>query len=159
MQHDGAPAEAEHVAVRGFVINTARWGRRHRPRHRRVQCLFGRGEHRPWSRLGATDERRVGSPGHDGRWGPLRHGRGRADVVVVEVTEHDPFDVAGAPAELLKRAGDDRRAVRPPGIDDGDPVGAQPEVAVERVRHRRRDADAKQVIRQGLNIGIADHDA
>jgi hypothetical protein len=80
-------------------------------------------------------------------------------MVVVEVTEHDPFDVTGAPAELLNRAGDDRRAVRPPGIDDGDPVRAQPQVAVERVRHRRRDADPEQVSRQGLNIGVVDHDA
>jgi hypothetical protein len=59
------------------------------------------------ARLGATDERRADSPGHDGRGGPLRHGRGRADLVVVEVAEHDPFDVTGAPAEELKRAGDD----------------------------------------------------
>jgi hypothetical protein len=66
VQHDGSAGEVEHVAVRGFVINTARRGRRHRPRHRRVQCLFGCGERRPWPGLGATDERRVGSPGHDG---------------------------------------------------------------------------------------------
>jgi hypothetical protein len=37
----------------------------------------------------------------------LRHGRSRADWGVVEVAEHDPFDVTGAPAEELKRAGDD----------------------------------------------------
>lgn len=39
------------------------------------------------------------------------------------------------------------------------PSGAEPEVAVERMRHRRRDADAKQVSHQGLNTGVADHDA
>ena len=31
-----------------------------------------------------------------------------------DATEHGPFDVTGAPAEELKRAGDDRRAVRRP---------------------------------------------
>lgn len=66
VQHDSAAGEVEYISVCGFVINAAWWGRRHRPRHRRIQCLFSSGENRPWPRLGATDERRVGSPGHDG---------------------------------------------------------------------------------------------
>lgn len=113
VQHHGAAGEIEHISVRSFVINTARRRQRHRPGHRRVQSLFGRGERRPWPFLDATDERRVGPPGHDGRSGPLRHGRGRTDVVVVEVTEHDLFYVTGAPAKQLKRAGDDRARCPP----------------------------------------------
>jgi Phage integrase family len=56
-------------------------------------------------------------------------GRG-ADVVGVEVRQHQPPQVRGLVSGLADRFGDQRRGAGEPGVDEGQPVGVVPQVGM-----------------------------
>jgi len=128
----GAVAEAEFVAVPDLAVDPRRyhWLRRKPAHDLVVNGPFPVGQVRCRPGRPSVNKRRVGVAGEHLHLAPAGDvGRG-ADVIGVEVREHQPPQVCGLVPALADGVGDQRRGPGEAGVDKGEPVGIVPQVSV-----------------------------
>ena len=131
----GSVAETGLVAVRELAVDARRderrrWLGRALARDLLVHRPFPVGQIRCGPASPGADERRVGVVREHFHLAPAGDVGGGADVVGVEVRQHQVPQVRGLVPGPADRVGEQRRGAGEPGIDEGQPLGVTPQVGV-----------------------------